>query len=235
MIFKTSTSAKPYIVVLITIWYIFRMDTINSETIDGYFSALPRKAPADWEYLPDIGLYMDQLVTCLERRLELFTKAAGGSLITPSMINNYAKSKIVPRAEGKKYGKEHVALLLTVFTLKRVLSVQDMGSLVGKIGTASEVEEFYGRFRRGMEYSARETASLVGTALAEASDDDKHLDAKTLRDLALDLAVDASIRSYAAETLLAFANPGEAASDKEVKIKAKKEKAVSKKGKKASA
>jgi hypothetical protein len=147
------------------------MDTINSETIDGYFSALPRKAPADWEYLPDIGLYMDQLVTYLVRQLELFTKAAGGSLITPSMINNYAKSKIVPRAEGKKYGKEHVALLLTVFTLKRVLSVQDMGSLVGKIALPPRSKSFmgdsggYGVFGQG-------DGEPVGTALAEASDDD---------------------------------------------------------------
>lgn len=208
------------------------MDTINSETIGSYFSMLTRKAPAEWAQLPDIGLYMDQVVTYLERQLEIFMMAESENLITPSMINNYAKSKIVPRTEGKKYSKDHIALLLTIFTLKRVLSVQDMGSLVGKIGTVSEVEELYGRFRRGMEYSVRETTTLVGTALAKATDVDKNIDAKTLRDLALDLAVDASIRSYAAETLLAFANPEKEVSEKEAKAKAKREKAAAKKEKK---
>jgi hypothetical protein len=208
------------------------MDTINSETIGSYFSMLIHKAPAEWAQLPDIGLYMDQVITYLERQLELFIMAESENLITPSMINNYAKSKIVPRTEGKKYGKEHIALLLTVFTLKRVLSVQDMGSLVGKIGTASEIEALYGRFRRGMEYSVRQTAALVGTALSEATANDKSIDGKTLRDLALDLAVDASIRSYAAETLLAFANPEKEVSEKEAKAKAKREKAAAKKEKK---
>lgn len=193
---------------------------------------LIHKAPAEWAQLPDIGLYMDQVITYLERQLELFIMAESENLITPSMINNYAKSKIVPRTEGKKYGKEHIALLLTVFTLKRVLSVQDMGSLVGKIGTASEIEALYGRFRRGMEYSVRQTAALVGTALSEATANDKSIDGKTLRDLALDLAVDASIRSYSAETLLAFANPEKEVSEKEAKAKAKREKAAAKKEKK---
>ena len=208
------------------------MDAINSETIATYFSMLSRKAPAEWELLPDIGLYMDQVITYLERQLELFIMAESENLITPSMINNYTKSKVVPRTEGKKYGKEHIALLLTVFTLKRVLSVQDMGSLVGKIGTPSEVEELYRRFRRGMESSVRETAALVGTALAKATDTDKSIDIKTLRDLALDLAVDASIRSYASETLLAFANPEKEVSEKEAKLEAKREKAEAKKEKK---
>lgn len=211
------------------------MDTIHSETIASYFSMLAQKAPVEWEQLPDIGLYMDQVITYLERQLDLFMMAGSENLITPSMINNYAKSKIVPRTEGKKYSKEHIALLVSVFTLKRVLSVQDMGSLVGMIGAAPEVEKFYGRFRRGMEYSVKETAALVGTALSKATDEDKNLDAQTLRDLALDLAVDASIRSYAAETLLAFANPEKDESEKEAKVKVKREKAAAKKKKKAQA
>lgn len=207
------------------------MDAINSETIGSFFSMLTHKAPAEWAQLPDIGLYMDQVITYLERQLEFFTMAKSESLITPSMINNYAKSKIVPRTEGKKYGKEHIALLLTVFTLKRVLSVQNMGSLVENIGTASEVEELYERFRRGMESSVRETASLVETALAGATESDKSINSKTLHDLALDLAVDASIRSYAAETLLAFANPEKKTSEKEAKAKAKREEVAAKKDK----
>ncbi|HWR11904.1 MAG TPA: DUF1836 domain-containing protein [Rectinemataceae bacterium] len=208
------------------------MDQINLEAIGQYFNALSQKAPAEWEHLPDIGLYMDQVVTYLERQLEIFMKTDDDSLITPSMINNYAKAKIVPRTEGKKYGQEHIALLLTVFTLKRVLSVQDMGALIGNIGGAEEIEEFYGRFRRGMEHSVGETAASVRRALCGATDTEAAIDGKTLRSLALELAVDASMRSHAAEMLLAFASPEKGVIDEKGAAKGKKEKTARKREKK---
>ena len=154
-------SVKPYLVVFITTWYSFSMDDLNQRTIGEYFSALSRKTPVEWELLPDIGLYMDQVVTYLERQLDIFRQPGDENLITPSMINNYAKAKIVPRTEGKKYGQEHIALLLAVFTLKRVLSVQDMVSLCGDIGELDETRRFYEQFREVLERSIGDTAAAV--------------------------------------------------------------------------
>jgi len=184
------------------------MDTPDRDGIGRYFKALSLKAPAEWDHLPDIGLYMDQVITYLDRQLDISGRPGEENPITPSMINNYAKARVVPRTEGKKYGQEHIALLLSVFTLKRVLSVQDMGDLLGGISGSEETKEFYGRFRRSMENSAGETLAAVNSALeAEV------LDPKALRNLALELAVDASMRSSAAEMLLAFAKPGHGEAD----------------------
>lgn len=207
------------------------MEDSNRKTMGDYFAALALKVPADWEHLPDIGLYMDQVITYLERQLEIFRKPDEDHLVTPSMVNNYAKARIIPRTEGKKYGQEHIALLLSVFTLKRVLSVQDMGALFDGLGDAADTREFYEHFRRAMEYSARETSAELRSGLLEPLDGGEgndpsapgqKLDAKALRTLALKLAVEASLRSFAAEKLLSLADSAKPVVAKERQPKKRK-------------
>lgn len=207
------------------------MDMQDGTELDNYFNSLSGKTFAEWTSLPDFGLYMDQVVTYLERQLEIFMRLDDSGKITPSMINNYAKAKIVPRTEGKKYGQEHIALLIAVFTLKRVLSVQDMRALFGRVDDIGEMKGFYERFRAGLERSARETAAGVGSALADAA---VTADAKVLRNLALELAVDASMRSFAAEMLLAYANPGKGDLEKDDASRKEKQKEGQKEGQKES-
>ena len=209
-----STLGTSCLVVSVPMEYYFSMEDSKGKTIGDYFETLALKAPADWEHLPDIGLYMDQVITYLERQLDVFRKSGEDRLVTPSMVNNYAKAKIVPRTEGKKYGQEHIALLLSVFTLKRVLSVQDMGALFEGLRNAADIREFYGHFRGAMECSALETAAEVKTGLLEPQEGGEEGDSlgagrrpddKALRNLALKLAVEASLRSFAAEKLLSLA------------------------------
>jgi hypothetical protein len=218
------------------------MDDVNRKTIGDYFAALALKATADWDHVPDIGLYLDQVITYLEKQIDIFRKPGEDHLITPSMVNNYAKAKIIPRTEGKKYGQEHIALLLSVFTLKRVLSVQDMAALFEGLGDAEETRDFYEHFRQSMERSAKETATEVKTELLDLldgcegknitgesgpakgnglSDGSPKLDEKALRHLALKLAVEASLRSFAAEKLLSLADSGKSKTAKARKPKNK--------------
>ncbi|MFA5851975.1 MAG: DUF1836 domain-containing protein [Spirochaetales bacterium] len=227
------------------------MEDLNQKTIGQYFSALSQKTPVEWERLPDIGLYMDQVVTYLERQLEIFRKPGDDSLITPSMINNYAKAKIVPRTEGKKYGQEHIALLMAVFTLKRVLSVQDMVSLFGGSSDLGKAKEFYGQFRQSLERAIGDTAEAVRSGLLGPidgtnaggmhssaqmpPDGGQGVDKRALRGLALELAVEASMRSFAAELLLSVANPENPEMEKEsIAPNPKERKARKKDNKKAS-
>lgn len=191
------------------------MDNATREALKPYFEALGKKAPAEWDQLPDLGLYLDQVITFLERQLDYFKIPGDEAQITPSMINNYAKSGLVPRTVGKKYGQEHLALLLSVFALKRVLSVQDMAALLGSPGGADETREFYGRFRKSMKRAAESTSRAVGDALPGLAGGEVMPDGKALRSLALELAADASMRSRAAEVLLALALSGEAGAQPE--------------------
>lgn len=84
---------------------------------------LSEDRPVDWDSLPDIPLYMDQVVSYLGRQLIGFGR---GDTLTSAMVNNYIKDGLVPRAQGKRYGKEHLAYLTLVAAVKQVLSVRDM-------------------------------------------------------------------------------------------------------------
>ena len=53
----------------------------------------------EWETLPDIGLYMDQVITLMERS---FGRSLPKGEITKSMVNNYVKVELIPRPVGKK-------------------------------------------------------------------------------------------------------------------------------------
>ena len=64
-----------------------------------------------WEMLPDIGLYMDQVITLITRMYEPLYGDATCGYLSASMINNYVKAKLIPRPTGKKYGREQIALL----------------------------------------------------------------------------------------------------------------------------
>lgn len=85
---------------------------------------------ADWQMLPDIGLYMDQVQTYIDRQLGLYLKDEQDRLLTAAMINNYIKDNLIPRAEGKKYHPVHLALLMITAALKPVLSMQDLNKLL---------------------------------------------------------------------------------------------------------
>ena len=84
---------------------------------------LTRQRPAGWDDLPDIPLYMDQVVGYLARQM---VSMGEGDALTSAMINNYIKDGLVERANGKKYGQEHLAYLTAICALKQVMSVREM-------------------------------------------------------------------------------------------------------------
>ena len=88
---------------------------------------LEQERPADWRELPDIALYMDQIISYLPRQLIHFDDSEA---LTSAMVNNYIKEGLVPRAAGKRYGPIHLGYLTAVCALKKVLSVRDMGILI---------------------------------------------------------------------------------------------------------
>ena len=49
---------------------------------------MEQERPAPWEDLPDIALYMDQLISYMPRQLIRFDE---GAALTSAMVNNYIK------------------------------------------------------------------------------------------------------------------------------------------------
>ncbi|MEG0254921.1 MAG: DUF1836 domain-containing protein [Vagococcus sp.] len=78
-----------------------------------------------WDYLPDIEIYMDQLVKIVEKYTSPF-QLNHSKAITPSMVNNYVKLKLVPKPHKKKYGKNHLARIIVITILKQAFEIPDV-------------------------------------------------------------------------------------------------------------
>lgn len=117
---------------------------------------LDSRRPADWDRLPDFPLYMDQVLSYMERQ---FIHLDEGDALTASMVNNYTKNGVVPRAEGKKYNREHLAYLTFVCTLKQVMPVRDMDLLLRtELGGRRTVEDGYRAFVNSLNNALTATA-----------------------------------------------------------------------------
>lgn len=82
------------------------------------------------EDVPQIELYMDQMLTFLNQRLTLLKREQEAPFITNTMVNNYTKAKLVTPATKKRYQTEHVLNLALVGQLKKVLSIQDLSKIL---------------------------------------------------------------------------------------------------------
>lgn len=110
---------------------------------------LRRQRPVEWEQLPDFPLYMDQVLSYMERQVIRFE---GDDPLTAAMVNNYTKSGLLPRAEGKKYHQEHLAYLTAICILKRVMSTKDMDLLFREeVEMGRDIPECYRYFREGLD------------------------------------------------------------------------------------
>ena len=81
------------------------------------------------EDLPNIELYMDQVTTFLEEQLKNTKRFEEDKIFTKTMINNYAKNRLLPAPVRKKYSKEHILLLLFIYYYKNLLSIGDIEQL----------------------------------------------------------------------------------------------------------
>ena len=62
-----------------------------------------------YEQLPDISLYSDQIIDALDRYATPLLTDGSEHVITPSMINNYVKQRLIPPPEKKRYDRDHLA------------------------------------------------------------------------------------------------------------------------------
>ena len=135
--------------------------------------------PAQWEGLPDLALYMDQVIGYMSRQLICWD---GEDRLTSAMVNNYIKDGLLPRAEGKRYAKAHLAYLTQICALKQVLPVKDAGLLAGR-GGEEDIQARYEEFRAGLGQAMTDTAQRLPDGCTK----------EELADLALELA----LHSYA--------------------------------------
>lgn len=80
----------------------------------------------DTDEIPNIPLYMDQLLGLFEDFFSDFRRDEDEKIMTKTMVNNYVKSKVINPPVKKKYSKEQVMLLALVYQLKNILAISDV-------------------------------------------------------------------------------------------------------------
>ena len=83
--------------------------------------------------IPNIELYMDQVTTFMEEQLASTKRYDEDKILTKTMINNYAKNKLLPPPEKKRYSREHILMLIFIYYFKNILSISDIQTLLTPI------------------------------------------------------------------------------------------------------
>ncbi|MBQ5951916.1 MAG: DUF1836 domain-containing protein [Lachnospiraceae bacterium] len=100
------------------------------EAIIEAMNGVPAMRPED---IPDIGLYMDQVTTLMEKALGQGRRGPEDKILTKTMINNYTKNELLPPPDKKKYSRDHVLLLFLIYYLKNFLSITDIRTLLAPL------------------------------------------------------------------------------------------------------
>lgn len=107
-----------------------------------------------WSEIPEIDLYIDQVVSLLEKYLAHFIESDSSNdskFITKTMINNYVKHNVIKSPINKKYGREHIASLFVIFILKQIYSIDEIKKLITLAVDTSETEQAYDHFCNELE------------------------------------------------------------------------------------
>ena len=133
-----------------------------------------------WEELPDIGLYMDQVVTLLTQYLDYMPpELKEEQVITPAAINNYVRKKIMPEPVKKKYYRTHIAYLIMICTLKQCMSISTLQTMIPMGLSAEELERTYTAFASRHRASALFFIEQVREVAAGILDHDEQTEIST--------------------------------------------------------
>lgn len=93
--------------------------------------------------IPELDLYMDQVIQLFENKLSSLKRKETDKVLTKTMINNYAKDKLLMSIKNKRYSKEHLILMSLIYELKGGLSISDIKLLLNNIVSKFENKEEY--------------------------------------------------------------------------------------------
>ena len=110
-----------------------------------------------WNELPEIELYIDQVVSILQKNLSIFSNKSDLPIITASMINNYVKQDIIKPPLKKKYNREHLSSLFVICILKRLMSISEIGDSINSILKIYSSEDAYNLFCNELETAIKST------------------------------------------------------------------------------
>ncbi len=102
----------------------------------------------EYQQLPEIDLYMDQVLSYMDKRLAPLASTPGELAITSFMVNNYVKANLISPPSLKKYSRVQIGYLIAVSSVKQILSMSDIKLLFDMDNLVSpEKDKLYSFFR----------------------------------------------------------------------------------------
>ncbi|MCC3355835.1 DUF1836 domain-containing protein [Bacillus sp. REN16] len=162
------------------------------------------------EDIPQIDLYMDQVIQLFENTFNSAKRNEDEKILTKTMINNYAKGKLLFPIKNKKYSRSHLILLSMIYQLKSGLSINDIKATLDgvnhKIMNDEEfnLEEFYESYLILYKKNTVEFKEDMATKIKDVADISDSAEDEQLKKVLLILSFITASQFYrrAAETLV---------------------------------
>ena len=104
-----------------------------------------------WEELPEVDLYLDQVISLIDNTIGVFINERNRKALTKTMVNNYVKQKTIEAPVNKKYNKQAVASLVVIAMLKPVFSIGEISELITLALEANDRAVSYNQFCKVIE------------------------------------------------------------------------------------
>lgn len=189
----------------------------NKNSLNDFINKIENTKMPKYKKLPDVPLYMDQIVNYIKDMLESLGIEEQNE-ITSFMINNYVKANIIDRPKDKKYSKTQLAYIIAIVFLKKVTSISNVSLVVNASKENDKNDDFiekkYDYFCKLFEENLSETLKYVKLSLdtmqKKVKQNTKKLGSDELKEkynqgllfLALRLFIKAEINKIFAEKLI---------------------------------
>lgn len=114
-----------------------------------------------YEELPDISLYLDQVLTTVNQALAPLACEA----VTGAVISNYVKNGAVPPPEKKKYRRDHLVYILVITILKKIFTIQQVARFFEIQQKTYPLPVAYNFFCSELENALKEAFDFTGMPL----------------------------------------------------------------------
>ena len=164
------------------------MNVESNRMLESILESLSKMEYIKSSKIPDIDLYMDQVLTFMNGNQDNVKRHESDKVMTKTMINNYAKNHLLPAPEKKKYTKEHIMVLMFIYYFKNILSIGDIQSILNPLtdryfanGKELNLEKVYEEvfsLEKGQIDQLKETLTKdyqrAGETFTEEDEEDKH-------------------------------------------------------------
>ena len=117
-----------------------------------------------YEEIPNVGLYLEQTAKYINEYLAPIQDGA----LTPSMISNYVKKRLISNPVKKQYSRDQIAYLFFIAVAKSVLSLDALTNFIRVQQNSYDLSKAYNYFSAELEnlllytFEVKDTLDTVG-------------------------------------------------------------------------